>query len=245
MKKIILAGTLICSIGLLAACGNNQPIVIDGKNYSPDNTITVVGTGSSKMKADTGYLYVDVEVEKNNSKDAQQVAAKTMDDVYKSLRKLGIKKDEVETVNYSMNVIKDYYGNQPPYQIKAYKVENSIKVTIADLEKVSEVIDAVNKSTYVSIDTLAFGLEDSKKAESEAVVDATSNAKEKAEAIAKNLNVKINGIKSVEIVDKNQESHSYDLPYNSDSGATKSSSTPISAKNIEIERAIEVKFLVQ
>jgi len=245
LKKIILAGTLICSIGLLAACGNNQPIVIDGKNYSPDNTITVVGTGNSKMKADTGYLYVDVEVEKNNSKDAQQIAAKTMDDIYKSLRKLGIKKDEVETVNYRMDVIRDYYGNQPPYPIKAYNVENSIKVTIANIDKVSEVIDKINKSAYVSIDALAFGLEDSKKAENEAVVDATSNAKEKAEAIAKNLSVKINGIKSVEIINKNQEHHSNDVPYLSDSGTTKSSSTPISVKNIQTETEVEVKFLVQ
>lgn len=245
MKKIILAGSLFCSIGLLAACGNNQPIVIDGKNYSPDNTITVVGKGNSNMKADTGYLFVDVDVEKSNSKDAQQVAAKTMDDIYKSMRKLGIKKDEVETVNYRMDVIRDYYEKQPPYPIKAYKVENSIKVTIADIDKVSEVIDTVSKSEYVSINNLAFGLEDSKKAENEAVVDATSNAKEKAEAIAKNLSVKINGIKSVEIINKNQGNYGNDVPYANELRVTKSSSTPISAKNIETETAVEVKFLVQ
>ncbi|PFJ25049.1 hypothetical protein COJ15_35995 [Bacillus thuringiensis] len=245
----ILGGIVLCSFGLLviAACGTSdkQPIVIDGKNYSPDNTITVVGTGNSKMKADTGYLYADVTVEQKDSKEAQQMAADTMDELYNSLRQMGINNKDVETMNYSVEMVRDYQNQKPPYPIKAYRVQNSIKITIDDVKEISDVIDSVANSPYVSVNNLSFDLADKEKAENEAMESATDNAKQKAKLIAKKLGVHIQGIKSVEILKTNNGGDNVRIPYASGlESANKSVSAPISAQNIKTATSVEVKFLV-
>ncbi|MCU7667245.1 SIMPL domain-containing protein [Bacillus thuringiensis] len=248
MNYKILGGIVLCSFGLLAitvlGTSDKQPIVIDGKNYSPDNTITVVGTGNSKMKADTGYLYADVTVEHKDSKEAQQLAADTMDELYNSLRQMGIGNKNVETMNYSIDMVRDY-KQKPPYPIKAYRVQNSIKITIDDMKEISDVIDNVANSPYVSVNNLAFDLADKEKAENEAIESATDNAEQKAKLIAKKLGVHIQGIKSVEILKTNNGGENIRMPYSSMSdSANKSVSTPISAQNIKTATSVEVKFLV-
>lgn len=246
MKKVFV-GLGLLSVLALSACSSNQPIVIDGDKYSPDKTITVKGTGTSKIKADTGYLSVFVTVEKKDSKEAQKQVASTLNEIHKKLGKIGIDKENIESTNYTVDMMKDYTKRQEPFPIVGYRVQSGLNIKIDNVELISDVIDNVSGQEYVTVNNLVFDLSDKDKAKEEALADATKKAKEQSEQIAKSLGVKIVGVKNVDIIENFTENESYgrNLPFADMSVKEESASTKIAVGNVDSRATVEVKFLIE
>lgn len=147
-------------------------------------TITVQGSSSVTAAPTIAYVSIGVTTFNKNAASAQSENAVKMDSVYKTLASLGIKKDKIKTVNYNISPRYDYKNNVAT--LAGYNVINSIRVTVNDLKKVSDVLDMTVKEGVNQSNSISFGVTDEERDRLclQALSQAVSNAKEKANTIA-------------------------------------------------------------
>ena len=147
-------------------------------------TITVQGSSSVTAAPTIAYVSIGVTTFNKNAATAQSENAAKMDRVYKTLASLGIKKEKIKTVNYNISPRYDYKNNVAT--LTGYNVINSIRVTVMDLKKVSDVLDMTVKEGVNQSNSISFGVTDEErdKLYLQALSQAVVNAKEKANTIA-------------------------------------------------------------
>ena len=147
-------------------------------------TITVQGSSNVTAAPTIAYVSIGVTTFNKNAATAQSENAVKMDRVYKTLASLGIKKDKIKTVNYNISPRYDYKNNVAT--LAGYNVINSIRVTVMDLKKVSDVLDMTVKEGVNQSNSISFGVTDEErdKLYLQALSQAVVNAKEKANTIA-------------------------------------------------------------
>ena len=147
-------------------------------------TITVQGSSNVTAAPTIAYVSIGVTTFNKNAATAQSENAVKMDRVYKTLASLGIKKDKIKTVNYNISPRYDYKNNVAT--LAGYNVINSIRVTVMDLKKVSDVLDMTVKEGVNQSNSISFGVTDEERNRLylQALSQAVVNAKEKANTIA-------------------------------------------------------------
>ena len=147
-------------------------------------TITVQGSSNVTAAPTIAYVSIGGTTFNKNAATAQSENAVKMDRVYKTLASLGIKKDKIKTVNYNISPRYDYKNNVAT--LAGYNVINSIRVTVMDLKKVSDVLDMTVKEGVNQSNSISFGVTDEErdKLYLQALSQAVVNAKEKANTIA-------------------------------------------------------------
>ncbi|MDD5421709.1 MAG: SIMPL domain-containing protein [Synergistaceae bacterium] len=147
-------------------------------------TITVQGSSNVTAAPTIAYVSIGVTTFNKNAATAQSENAVKMDRVYKTLASLGIKKDKIKTVNYNISPRYDYKNNVAT--LAGYSVINSIRVTVMDLKKVSDVLDMTVKEGVNQSNSISFGVTDEERNRLylQALSQAVVNAKEKANTIA-------------------------------------------------------------
>ena len=191
--RLLTAG--IIAIMLVASFfigGNFNQSVANAATEGQGGVIAVNGEGSVKVKPDIAYLSLGVQTKNSNAKVAQTENATKMNSIMSSLRQLGIKEDDVQTTQYSIYPNHQYNPSTGKSTIDGYTVQNMVRVIIRDINSVGTVIDTVAKNDSNVINGIEFGLADSSKYYIEALTNATKDAKSKADAIAKAIDVRIN-----------------------------------------------------
>lgn len=147
-------------------------------------TITVQGSSSVTVAPTIAYVSIGVTTFNKNAAAAQSENAVKMDRVYKTLASLGIKKEKIKTVNYNISPRYDYKNNVAT--LTGYNVINSIRATVTDLKKVSDVLDMTVKEGVNQSNSISFGVTDEERDRLylQALSQAVVKAKEKANTIA-------------------------------------------------------------
>lgn len=155
------------------------------------NTLSVNGEATIKAKPNVGYVSVGVQTENKQSKIAQQDNAKKMTEVYKALEKLKIPKELIRTENYSVYPVEVYSEKDKRSYVSTYRVINTVKITVNDIDIVGEVIDAAALNGANQINNVIFGLKDADEYYLQALKEASKKAKRKAEMISEIFGIKL------------------------------------------------------
>ena len=150
----------------------------------PTATITVVGEGIVSLKPDIAHLSMGVLVEKRRLSEAQAEASDKMNAVIDRLVALGISRDDIQTVNFSVNPVYDYPNDGTHPVLRGFQVANQVSVTIRDIGKTGEVADAVIDVGATTIGGLSFDVSNMQGAKDQAREQAMADAKRKAEQLA-------------------------------------------------------------
>ena len=142
-------------------------------------TITVSGTGKVYVTPDKATVNLAVITRNDDINAAQEENAATMTSVLASVSALGIANEDIQTYDYGIEQETRWKDGDVIYG--KYKVTNRIKVSVADIEKASEIISAAVKSGATGVDSLSFSYEDEAKAVKRARELAIENAKAIAE----------------------------------------------------------------
>jgi hypothetical protein len=182
-KRIVLvaAAALLLTGGLagfwaLAQTAEPEPVqaLQESSTYSPAQTITVVGHGSVRIEPDVAQVSIGLETLGESVSDAVEANGAKMTAILDALEAAGIAPEDIQTTNYSVQL--DYRPEPMPRtgdtgteeQPAQYRVSNMVNVTIRDLEKVSETLDAVIEAGANNIWGVSFSLEDSAAAQADA-----------------------------------------------------------------------------
>jgi uncharacterized protein YggE len=142
-------------------------------------------------KPDRATLDIGVATQAQTAQEAAAQNARQLDTAMQEIRKALGPAAELKTVGYSVQPEYRYPqgGGQP--KITGYSAHNTLRVTLNDPALVGKAIDVATQSGANTIAGVQFSLKDESGAQARALREATARAKEKAEAMAQALGVRV------------------------------------------------------
>lgn len=194
---IVLLGIgAVVSLGILTSDPANR-----------NNVITVSGMGEAYAVPDIATFGFTSRHESKEVKEAQAEVSKQVAEVVASLEKLGIKEKDIKTTSYNSYPKYEWRDNRaacdgyscPPsgeQVLVGYEQSQSIEVRVRDLEKVSDVLQALGDASVDSLYGPNFEVDDDDAVKTAARKEAIAKANAKAEELASELGVKLGKIVS-------------------------------------------------
>jgi uncharacterized protein YggE len=204
--------TLLAAVLVITGCAPKAlaaPVTAAGDTTSP-RTITVVGRGEVKAKPDIATVNLGVEVTAPTVSEAMTEANARMKTILAAMKALGIADKDIQTSNFSINFERQTptapAASEPTTGVKGggaqaangfYRVNNMIQVTIHDLDKVGDVLDAAVEAGANNVWGVTFGLDNTDALEAQARAKAVDDARSRAESLAKLNGVTLGDVISV------------------------------------------------
>lgn len=202
MRKAV--ETLLVSLVVVMVLGGyfkfvgGIPFNVNQTSTQKSGTFDVSGTGTKSIAPDEAIIDLGIRKQAKTVKEAQKMANISLDSLVKELGKLGISEKDTKTVNYSVN---PEYDPENYQKINGYIVNVNVEVKIKEgnFEKLEQVMDLSGQLGLEQMGGLRFELSDEleKKTQEEARSLAVSEAKDKAESLAKLAGVKLGKIVNV------------------------------------------------
>ncbi len=117
--------------------------------------------------------------------------------VIDALKAAGIADKDIQTTNFSIYPQQEYDTEGKPTGKIKYIVDNSVFVTVRDITKVGDVLDATVKAGANSISGIQFDVADKTAALSDAREAAVNDAKVKAEELASAAGVSLGEVQTI------------------------------------------------
>ncbi|WIF94396.1 SIMPL domain-containing protein [Caminicella sporogenes] len=245
MKRIFYGFIILSLVVGLFVLDSHDLLIKEASAESISNEekdlLTVYGIGTIKVKPDIAYVDVGVETFNENARKAQLSNADIMNKVVEELKKAGINKEDIKTNTF--NIYKTVKYESKENRIEGYNVINIIKVTVRDVKKVGQIIDAANRAGANRISNIRFSVADEKNYYKKALKLAMQDASGKASAILDTFGAKADKPYSI-----TEDSYGGGAIYR-ESTTTYSNdmlksfaATPIEANELEITARVVVKY---
>jgi len=130
-------------------------------------------------------------------------------------------------------------------EVIGYTAQNSVVITVRNLNNVGKIIDAALANGANRIDSLNFTASDTSAAKNEALTDAVRSAKEKAQAVASALGVRLVRIANV-YADTQADMPRYEnyMPMMMAKGAS-AAATPIAPGELSVAATANVTYVIE
>ena len=147
------------------------------------NTIAVGGMAEQEVAPDMAYVDLSITVRANDAETARAEEAKIAQQIRRSLLGLAITDNDLQNTGYYMyqEYKVDRDGKRTAGQ---YVLNSSVKVTVRDLDKLSQVIDNTVKAGVTNIDSVSYALSTQNIVQRQLLAAAVENAREKAAVVA-------------------------------------------------------------
>jgi uncharacterized protein YggE len=181
----IVVGFGVLSVMLIAAA-----FILPWKNInwgkvemSSSQVVTVIGEAKTQQKNQIATFNAGVNVFSDKKETAISEVNTKINELVDAIKKFGIPEDDIKTQNMSV------YQQQDPNLTKSkngqWIVNNSIEITLRDLDKANALTDLLNRSGANNVYGPNFRIDDTNTVSKTLYNDAMKDAREKAEIIAK------------------------------------------------------------
>lgn len=237
MKKIlasILTLALILSLSLPALA----------ENTAPQATLVVSGLATLSLKADLATIELGAQTRGKTVAEAHRENVRIMDQIIAEMEKLGIAKEDIRTSQYYVYFEPDLsvVGTVQNMISGSFSVTNMLQITIRDVDKVSDAIDAASQAGANNVYGLTFQSSQAPDAQMQALKNAVENARAKAQVLAEATGKTLGDILKVETQD------AFAFPYDGvarQSFAAEAKSTPILSGDVTLSAAVTLTFALK
>ena len=247
MKKTLILISLLVVL-VLSACAapaapsqSNQPAApVQQNGVTQPRTISVNGSGQVTLSPDLAYVYVGVHSQSENVSDAlneNNTKAQTVSD---ALRELGIAPEDIQTSSFNIYPQQNY---SPTGEIQGtvYNVDNTVYVTVRDLQVLGQLLDVVVRSGANSINGITFDVVDKSAAVSEARRLAVESARSQAEEMAQVAGVALGDLQTMNVYASNSPSPVYEAK----GAMMDAAQVPLSAGQLVIRVEVNAVYYIQ
>ncbi|MDO9546306.1 MAG: SIMPL domain-containing protein [Pelolinea sp.] len=240
MKKIMGIGFVLGALSLaLSSCSGAGAAVV-GQNGEPA-VITVTGSGEAYVVPDIGYINVGVRYQGATVTEAIAVNNELARSIQASLIDQGIDEKDIQTSNFNVYQQSDYdYQGNPTSTY--YMVENTVYVTVRQIESMGEVLDAVARGGANIIYGVNFDVQDKSKALSTARKLAVQSAQVQAQELALAAGVELGDLISI---DSSFSSAAPFYGYGLGGGGGVAESVPVASGQISVSAQVQMTFIIQ
>jgi uncharacterized protein len=219
MKKVITtAVSIIAVLSIMTACAptaiptapitfapstvkpDTQPaesIVVQAAETTPLRTVSVTGNGQVFLVPDVAYVYIGVHSQSEKVTEALSQNNEQRQAVSDALKKIGVEAKDIQTTSFNIYPQQQYEPNSGKVTGTTYMIDNTVYVTVRDLAKLGDLLDAVVRSGANSINGINFDVVDKESAMSEARGKAIANARKQAEELAKASGVTLGDVQAI------------------------------------------------
>lgn len=193
--KLYLAAVVALLALVVSACG---PTTINQQALPPQRTVSVMGSGMAYLVPDIAYIYVGVHTEESSAADAVKENNAQTQKVIEALKKFGIDSKDIRTTNFSIWP-QERYDPQTGASTgqKTYVVDNTVYVTVRDLDKLGDLLDTVIAAGANTVNSIQFDVADKDAALKQARADAVKDAEAKAQELASAAGLNLGEIQSI------------------------------------------------
>ncbi|MBP9695550.1 MAG: SIMPL domain-containing protein [Candidatus Magasanikbacteria bacterium] len=173
-------------------------VAVQSTVTNKQDSFSVTGQGKVTVVPDTGIVEMGITSNKPTVKAAQTEANTVISSITKALKGLKVDEKDIKTSNYSVYPQYDYQPNGVN-RITGYSVTASLTVTVREIDKINEVVDAATNNGANTIGGIQLTIDETqqKKLMQQARVEAINEAKEKAESLAKASGISLGKIINV------------------------------------------------
>lgn len=173
----------------LAACQQSES---DPRGVARNETLlTVTASGRADTRPDEARLQLGVQSDAATAGEASRLNREKMDRVTAALSRLGVKPDDLQTRNISLNRIE--YGADRG-RFRAYNV---VEVTMRDMSKVGEAVTLVTEAGANVLSGPSLRVSDREAANRSAYAQAYRAARSRAEVYAEAAKLKIGRVLAI------------------------------------------------
>ncbi len=192
-KFIILVAIMLASLAL-SACG---PATIVANPAPPQRTLDVMGTGMVYLTPDIAYINIGVHSEKDTATAAVADNNLQTQQVIAAIKATGISDKDIKTSNFSIYPNTQYDPQTSQKIGTTYVVDNTVNVTVRDLTKLGDMLDAAVKSGANNVNSIQFDVFDKTEALKQARTQAVKDAQSQAQQLAGDAGVTLGDIQSI------------------------------------------------
>lgn len=178
----------------LNACAPNT--VGSNEASAPLRTISVTGSGQAVLTPDIAHLTIGVRTEAASAQKAVQENNQQAQTVIDTLLALGVAEKDIRTTNFSISPRQQYDREGNP-TTRTYVVQNSVYVTVRDLDIIGQLLDEVVQAGANQISNIQFDVADKTEALAAARDAAVAEARAQAEALAQAAGVSLDQVQSI------------------------------------------------
>ncbi len=185
---------VLATLFLIKSLDLSYPLSITTTTRSSE--LSVVGEG--KVEAVPNVAYVDAGITVSNGVSVNEVQSsldKTNNAILQAVQKLGVKKQDVSTSNYSVNPIYTYENNTD--RISGYSGNITITIKVRDTQLVSKILTAVTSAGANQVQGVRFEIDNPSKLREDARNKAIEDAKEQAKRLAKTLDIRLGRVVNI------------------------------------------------
>jgi uncharacterized protein YggE len=209
-------------------------------------TVSVQGTASLSVPPDLALLTVGFEARGKSAREALDASNAAMTALMVALKRKGIDSRDAQTRELKLTPIHDKPSNDggragTPAKIVDYEVGNTVVVTIRDVAKVGELIDAVVKAGANQIEDLNFAIKDRRPSLRDLRRRALADAREKAEDVAQEAGMQLGRPVSIDVDDMPSQAYSF-VARSINPPFERSEAVPIAAGEEELSVSVQVDY---
>lgn len=147
------------------------------------NTIAVSGVAEQEVAPDMAYIDVGINVRADDAETARTQEAQIASQIRRALLGLAITDNDLQNTSYYL--YQEYKVDRNGVRTAdKYVLDSSIKVTVKDLDKLSQVIDNVVEAGATNISNITYALSTQNIIQRQLLATAVENARDKAAVVA-------------------------------------------------------------
>lgn len=208
----------------------------------PVRTVTVSGSGKVFATPDIAYVTIGVHTEGEDAVKTVAANNASTQQVIDTLKTMGIDAKDIQTTNFSIFPQKEFDTEGKPTGKITYIVDNSVYVTVRDLDQIGEVLNEVVKSGANSINGIQFDVADRTAAQSQARSAAVADAYAKAQELAKAAGVTLGPVQTISEYTSSAPVPMYDLRA---SALAVESAVPVEAGQLALTIEVNIVYQIQ
>lgn len=180
-----------CLLLLSTACAAARPVAtspvaapvpapITGATPAPAGTIRVTGRAHHEVAPDQATITLGVHDRARTARAATDANNEHMARITAALRSRGIAERDIQTSMFQVNEDYDARG-----RVNGFVVTNLVTITVDDLKRTGEILDAAVSAGANQVHGVSFGLADPHGSEQQALEQAMADARKRGEVLAK------------------------------------------------------------
>ncbi|MBR6268714.1 MAG: SIMPL domain-containing protein [Selenomonadaceae bacterium] len=218
-----------------------QPVSHAATAESAISILSVDGIGRTTATPDRASVNIGVTTSAADASNAQRENDSRIQNIVDGLKELGIAAGDIRTDHYSFRP--DYtFRESRGSEITGYTVDNSVIVKVKNVDLVGRVIDTALQRGANQINSLEFGISDTKSLRKQALNAAIQDAREKADILASGLGHRIIGIHHVTENTGSFTSRQFDSMMLA--AASKNAAVPIESGTVSLDANVHIDFIL-
>ena len=192
--KFFLVPAVLLAAIVLSACGATTVV----SNPAPtQRTLSVTGTGMVYLTPDVAYINIGVHTEQPTASEAVSANNDQTQQVVNAVKKFGVDAKDIRTTNFSIYPNTQYDQQTGKPGSTTYIVDNTIYVTVHQLDKLGDLLDATVQAGANNVNSIQFDVFDKTSAIQQARDQAVKDAQTQAQGLASASGVTLGSVQTV------------------------------------------------